>query len=457
MPRSLWNGTITFGVIAVPVKLYTATESKTVRFREVHLDDEGKIEHRRFCSKEDEEVALRRGRQGLRGPRGRVRRARQGGDRGGGGRPRASDRARGVRRGRGDRPGVLREDLLPGRRRRGHGRLPAAPRRARRRPGAPASAASRSTTASTSPRSGRSTASSPCTRCASPTSSSRARTSSSTPPSRKPQEKEIEMAGRLVDSLHEKFDPGKRKDTYREAVLEMIERKASGKKPRKAKEKPPEETPDLMAALEASLAGKKGEPMPRPIWSGSLSFGLVNVPVALFSAARDLGAALQPAARAGRRAHRDAPVLRGGGQGGAVRGDRPRLRPRGRQDASWSPTRSSRRSRRGARGRSTSRRSPTSPRSTRSTSTTLLPRAGRRLRRHPPRLPAAGRGDGPRGPGGDRPLRDAHEGVPRGRSRCATAGSRSRRCAGATRSARRRASTPAARSPRRRSSTRPSR
>jgi len=50
MPRSLWNGTITFGVIAVPVKLYTATESKTVRFREVHLDDEAKIEHRRFCS-----------------------------------------------------------------------------------------------------------------------------------------------------------------------------------------------------------------------------------------------------------------------------------------------------------------------------------------------------------------------------------------------------------------------
>ena len=56
MPRSLWNGTITFGVIAVPVKLYTATESKTVRFREVHLDDEGKIEHRRFCSKEEKEV-----------------------------------------------------------------------------------------------------------------------------------------------------------------------------------------------------------------------------------------------------------------------------------------------------------------------------------------------------------------------------------------------------------------
>src|SRR5215211_2224939 len=56
MPRSIWNGTIAFGLMTVPVKLHTATESKTVHFREVHLDDGAKIEHRRFCSKEDKEV-----------------------------------------------------------------------------------------------------------------------------------------------------------------------------------------------------------------------------------------------------------------------------------------------------------------------------------------------------------------------------------------------------------------
>ena len=56
MPRSLWNGTISVGVIAVPVKLYTAVETRTVRFREVHLEDGAKIEHRRFCSKEGKEV-----------------------------------------------------------------------------------------------------------------------------------------------------------------------------------------------------------------------------------------------------------------------------------------------------------------------------------------------------------------------------------------------------------------
>ena len=56
MARSIWNGTISFGLMTVPVKLHTATESKTVSFREVHIDDGAHIEHRRFCSKEDKEI-----------------------------------------------------------------------------------------------------------------------------------------------------------------------------------------------------------------------------------------------------------------------------------------------------------------------------------------------------------------------------------------------------------------
>ena len=55
-PRSIWNGTVTFGLVNVPIKLYTATESKTVRFSEVHAKDGAKIEHRRICSKEGKEV-----------------------------------------------------------------------------------------------------------------------------------------------------------------------------------------------------------------------------------------------------------------------------------------------------------------------------------------------------------------------------------------------------------------
>jgi DNA end-binding protein Ku len=55
-PRSIWNGTITFGLVNVPIKLYTAIESKTVRFSEVHLKDGAQIEHRRICWKEGREV-----------------------------------------------------------------------------------------------------------------------------------------------------------------------------------------------------------------------------------------------------------------------------------------------------------------------------------------------------------------------------------------------------------------
>src|SRR3712207_5056318 len=52
MPRSIWHGTIAFGLMTVPVKLPTATESNTVSFREVHLDEGARVEHRRSCSKE---------------------------------------------------------------------------------------------------------------------------------------------------------------------------------------------------------------------------------------------------------------------------------------------------------------------------------------------------------------------------------------------------------------------
>jgi DNA end-binding protein Ku len=56
MPRSLWNGTIAFGMVRVPVKLYSATESKAVRFRERHCTDGAAIEHRRVCVKEGKEI-----------------------------------------------------------------------------------------------------------------------------------------------------------------------------------------------------------------------------------------------------------------------------------------------------------------------------------------------------------------------------------------------------------------
>jgi DNA end-binding protein Ku len=56
MPRSIFNATISFGLVNVPIKLYSATESKTVHFREVHEEDGAPVEHRRIDPKTGEEV-----------------------------------------------------------------------------------------------------------------------------------------------------------------------------------------------------------------------------------------------------------------------------------------------------------------------------------------------------------------------------------------------------------------
>ncbi|MGH2380894.1 MAG: Ku protein [Candidatus Limnocylindria bacterium] len=55
--RSIWKGAISFGMVTIPVKLYTATESKDVRFRLLHKDDHAPIEETRFCTADGKEVA----------------------------------------------------------------------------------------------------------------------------------------------------------------------------------------------------------------------------------------------------------------------------------------------------------------------------------------------------------------------------------------------------------------
>jgi DNA end-binding protein Ku len=55
-PRSIWNGAIAFGLVQVPIKVYSATESKTVHFHEVHAKDGSRTEHKRICPREDKAV-----------------------------------------------------------------------------------------------------------------------------------------------------------------------------------------------------------------------------------------------------------------------------------------------------------------------------------------------------------------------------------------------------------------
>jgi DNA end-binding protein Ku len=67
----------------------------------------------------------------------------------------------------------------------------------------------------------------------------------------------VKMAAGLVDSLHEPFKPERYKDEYRQAVLDVIERKAKGEDIEAPDEPEPDDQDDLMAALKASLDGAK--------------------------------------------------------------------------------------------------------------------------------------------------------------------------------------------------------
>ena len=55
--RSIWKGAISFGMVTIPVKLYTATEQKDIRFRLLHKTDGAPIEEKRFCTEDGKEVA----------------------------------------------------------------------------------------------------------------------------------------------------------------------------------------------------------------------------------------------------------------------------------------------------------------------------------------------------------------------------------------------------------------
>ena len=54
--RAIWKGSVSFGLVSVPVKLYAATESHDVSFRQVHVKDGGRIKYQRVCSLDGEEV-----------------------------------------------------------------------------------------------------------------------------------------------------------------------------------------------------------------------------------------------------------------------------------------------------------------------------------------------------------------------------------------------------------------
>lgn len=250
--RSIWNGTITFGLVNVPVKVFSATEDRTVHFHEVHAADGSRIEHRRICPKDgkevdkdhvvkgfevkkgewveltDDEIAAAAGSQGKlvdidhfvpaeeidpvfyertyhlgAGDKGKdayalLHAALERSGRAGVGSWVFHNRERTVVvRAAGDVMAMhtmrFADDLVDP----GDFDLPRV--------------------------------------------------------QRKPSKQEIDMASALVDGLYTEFDPSDYEDQYREAVLEVVERKAAGKNIEPREQPDEEPAGDLMAALEASV------------------------------------------------------------------------------------------------------------------------------------------------------------------------------------------------------------
>jgi DNA end-binding protein Ku len=249
-PRSIWNGTISFGLVNVPIKLFTATESRTVSFREVHQRDGAKIEHRRICPKEEKEVPYDEVVKGFEVAEGEyvvlekdeIKAA-------------AGDRGKVVELtefvddheidpvfyeksyyvGARDEPDAYRLlfEALKRSGRAGIGRFTFHDREY-----LVAVRALDDVIALHTLRFHDEVVDSG---------------ELDIPQARKPSKKEIEMAQKLVDSLHEDFDPPAYEDTYREAVLHLIKRKAKGEEIDLTAEEEPEHGDDLMAALQASL------------------------------------------------------------------------------------------------------------------------------------------------------------------------------------------------------------
>ena len=54
--KTMWKGAISFGLVSIPVRVYTATDEKTLRFNQLHEKDMGRIRYKRVCAKDGEEV-----------------------------------------------------------------------------------------------------------------------------------------------------------------------------------------------------------------------------------------------------------------------------------------------------------------------------------------------------------------------------------------------------------------
>lgn len=252
MARSIWNGTITFGLIAVPIKVHSATEDHGVHFHQVHAADGARIKQKRICSKEDKEVPYKQVARGyeLRGGRFVVL-SQEEIDAAAGDRAHLIELEEFVRReeidpvfydrtyylGAGDEGADayrLLHDALARSERVGVGRWVFHNREylAAIRPWDEVIVLHTMRFAE---------------------ELVPAKSLELQGPTRRPQKRELDMAASLIDALYAPFDPHSFEDSYRERVLALIGAKAKGQEPELPEREAEQEPGDLMAALQASL------------------------------------------------------------------------------------------------------------------------------------------------------------------------------------------------------------
>jgi DNA end-binding protein Ku len=254
MPRSIWNGTVTFGLVAVPIKVHSAVEDRSVHFHQVHAKDGARIKQRRVCAKEGKEVPYEQVAMGYEIANGEyVILAKDEIAAAAGEQSRLIELEEFV--GAGDIDPVhynrpyhlgagkdgqdsyrLLHDALAKASRVGLGRWVFHNREylvaVRALDDVLALHTMRFADELVDPG------------------------SLDIPnPSRAPSRREVEMAGQLVESLHADFAPRAFRDSYRKRVLELIATKARGEDPAPAEQPEVVDAPDLAAALEASLGG----------------------------------------------------------------------------------------------------------------------------------------------------------------------------------------------------------
>jgi DNA end-binding protein Ku len=250
-PRSIWNGTITLGTIAVPIKVHSATQSKTVRFHEVHEPDGAPIEHRRISAKTGREVPYEKVVKGYELSSGEyVILEKEEIDAAAGERSRLLDIEEFVDAAAIDPVFYDRTYYLGARDAPDAYRLLYGVLRRTRRAGLSRwvfhnreyLVAIRSLDGLIA------------------LHTMRFHDELVDPgeldigaPKRKPTGREIDMATTLVDTLRTDFDPKLLTDTYRDTLLDYLDRKRRGEAPEPEPYEPPEPSDDLMAALQASL------------------------------------------------------------------------------------------------------------------------------------------------------------------------------------------------------------